>query len=244
MAGAIVALFYFWGWDSSANLAEETVVGSRSPGLGGLLGMLVILALFVMTQVSFQMSLSTDALANAGPNVFSLFANSILPRPWGDVSIVIVVVSTIGTLEASLLVVSRTLMSMSRDQVISPRFGELHPRFLTPWFGSIVMGVLSLSLFAFAVASSSLTALLTEAIDAIGIFLAAYYGLSAFACAWYYRRTFAADRTALWLKGIWPLAAGTFLVIVAIVQVATAGWRADAVTLGLLVVGIIPLAIY
>lgn len=244
MAGALVALFYFWGWDSTANVAEETVDRSRAPGLGGLLSMFVILALFVVAQASMQMNLSTPAIIQANSNVFTVFANSILPRPWGDIAIVVIIVSTIGTLEASLLVVSRTLLSMSRDRVISARFAELHPRFLTPWFGSILMGVISLVLFAFAAASSSLTALLSEAINAIGIYIAIYYGLSAFACAWYYRRTLGGDVQALLLKAVWPVAAGIFLWVVACTQLATAGWRADSITLGLLALAIVPLAVF
>jgi amino acid transporter len=244
MAGAIVALFYFWGWDVTANLAEETVDRSRAPGIAGLRGMFILLVLFVAVQVSIQMVLSTHAIENAGSNLLDAFANAILPRPWGDVAIIVVIVSTIGTLEASLLVVSRTLMSMSRDRVISARFAELNPRFQTPWFGSIVMGVISLVLFAAAAASKSITGVLNESVNAIGIYIAFYYGLSAIACARYYRSEFRNDRRALWLKGIWPVGAAVFLWIVVVAQLLTAGWRADAVTVGLLLLGIAPLVAY
>ncbi|MBV8222396.1 MAG: APC family permease, partial [Candidatus Eremiobacteraeota bacterium] len=50
-AGAIVALFYFWGWDVTANLSEETVDRSRAPGIGGLRGMFILLALFIAMQL-------------------------------------------------------------------------------------------------------------------------------------------------------------------------------------------------
>jgi amino acid transporter len=244
MAGAIVALFYFWGWDVTANLAEETVDHSRAPGVAGLQGMFILLVLFIAVQVSIQMVLPTHAIESAGSNLLDAFANAILPRPWGDIAIIVVIVSTIGTLEASLLVVSRTLMSMSRDRVISTRFAELNPRFQTPWFGSIVMGLISLALFATAAASKSITGVLNESVNAIGIYIALYYGLSAIACARYYRSEFRHDRRALWLKGIWPVSAAIFLWIVVVAQLLTAGWRADAVTVGLLLLGIVPLAAY
>ncbi len=244
MAGALVALFYFWGWDVTANLAEETVDHSRAPGIAGLQGMFILLALFIGVQVSVQMVLPVHAIQDAGSNLLDVFANAILPRPWGDIAVIVVIVSTIGTLEASLLVVSRTLMSMSRDRVISERFAELNPRYQTPWFGSIVMGVISLALFAAAAASASISQVLNESVNAIGIYIAFYYGLSAIACARYYRRSFATDRRALVLKGIWPVGAAVFLWIVVVAQLITAGWRADAVTVGLLVLGIIPLVIY
>lgn len=244
MAGALVVLFYFWGWDVTANLTEETIDRTRAPGLGGLGGMLVILGLFVVAQVSMQLTLSPRAITDSASNVLDVFANAILPRPWGDLAVVVVIVSTIGALETSLLAVSRTLLSMSRDRVISSRFAEIHPRFATPWFGSIVMGVLALALFAAAAASASLSGLLREVVNAVGVYIAIYYGLSAFACAWYYRRTLAGDIRALWLKGIWPAAAGLFLWVVAVAQLLQAGWRADSVMLGLLAIGAVPLFLY
>lgn len=244
MAGALVALFYFWGWDVSANLSEETVERSRAPGIGGMAGMLVILGLFVVAQVSIQMTLTPEQIAAANSNVLELFANAILPRPWGDIAIVVVIISTVGTLETSLLVVSRTMMSMSRDRVIEPSFATLHPRFATPWLGNIVFAVAALLLFVAAAQSPSLSATLNQSVDAIGILIAVYYGLSGFACAWYYRHAYATDVASLFLRGIWPASAATFLWVVAIYQVFLAGFSVSWVTLALLLLGFLPMAYY
>ena len=37
-AGALIAAFYYWGWDVTSNLNEETSDGRRTTGLGGLIG--------------------------------------------------------------------------------------------------------------------------------------------------------------------------------------------------------------
>jgi len=224
VAGMIITLFYFWGWDVSANLAEETKDRNRTPGVGGLVGMGIILALFILTQVSIQLSLSTADIAAANTNILERVADVILPRPWGDIAVLIVIVSTIGTLETCLLAVSRTMMSMGRDRVISTRFAELHPRFATPWFGSIAFAAIALALFAIAAVSPSVNALLIASVNAIGIQIAMYYGLSGFACAWYYRKTCVADRAAFWLRGVWPVSAAIFLWVVSIVQMTGASW--------------------
>jgi amino acid transporter len=244
MAGALVALFYFWGWDVSSNLSEETVDRNRTPGMGGIGGMVVILALFVVTQISIQMTLTPQQIVDANANVLVAFANAILPRPWGDIAILVVIISTVGTLETSLLAVSRTMMSMGRDRVIDPRFAELHPKFETPWFGSILFAALALLLFAAAAVSSGLSATLNQSVNAIGILIAVYFGLSGFASAWYYRRLYASDKRALWLRGIWPAASGAFLFVVAIDQIVDAGLKGSAVTLGLLAAGLVPMLYY
>jgi amino acid transporter len=244
MAGALVALFYFWGWDVSLNLSEETVDRHRTPGIGGLGGMFVILALFVVTQISIQMTLTPQQIVDANANVLVVFANAILPRPWGDIAILVVIISTVGTLETSLLTVSRTMMSMARDRVIEPRLAELHPRYATPWFGSILFAASALMLFAAAAIDSKLSATLNESVNAIGILIAVYFGLSGFASAWYHRTLYATDRSALWLRGIWPAAAGAFLFAVAVDQVIVSGLKASALTLALLALGIVPMLYY
>jgi amino acid transporter len=206
--------------------------------------MFVILGLFVLTQISIQMTLTPQQIVDANANVLVVFANAILPWPWGDIAILVVIISTVGTLETGLLTVSRTMLSMARDRVIDPKFAQLHPRFATPWFGSILFASLALVLFATAAANSGLSATLNQSVNVIGIFIAVYFGLSGFACAWYHRKMYPADRRALWLRGIWPAAAAVFIFVVAAVQIVEAGWRGSAFTLAMLAAGIVPMLYY
>jgi len=136
------------------------------------------------------------------------------------------------------------MLSMGRDRVLSPRFAELHPRFQTPWFGSILFAVLTLALFVAAAFSNRLSDTLNESVNAIGVLIAVYFGLGGFSSAWYHRRLYATDKRALWLRGIWPAAAGAFLLVVAVEQVINAGLLGSSVTIGLLAAGAIPLVIY
>src|SRR5579863_8119644 len=244
MAGALVSLFYFWGWDVSLNLTEETVDRNRTPGLGGLGGMIVILTLFVVTQISMQMTLTPQQIVDAGANVLVVFANAILPRPWGDIAIIVVIISTVGTLETSLLTVSRTMLAMGRDRVLDPRLAALHPRFATPWLGSILFAALALALFGAAAASARLSDTLNASVNAIGVLIAVYFGLSGLASAWYHRRLYPTDTRALVLRGIWPALAGAFLFVVAGVQLVQAGALGSGLTLALLVSGALPLLYY
>jgi len=133
---------------------------------------------------------------------------------------------------------------MGRDRVLSPRFAELHPRFQTPWFGSILFAALTLMLFVAAAFSNRLSDTLNESVNAIGVLIAVYFGLGGLTSAWYHRLMYATDKRALWLRGIWPAAAGAFLFVVAVEQVINAGAIGSTVTLGMLLVGIIPLVIY
>src|SRR4029453_5796114 len=74
-AGALIAGFYFWGWVVTANLNEETEGRGRRAGLGGLVGVLFVFALFEVYTILSNMLLTPeqiegDALGNLGAVVF------------------------------------------------------------------------------------------------------------------------------------------------------------------------------
>ena len=46
---------------------------------------------------------------------------------------------------------------------------------------------------------------------AIGLYIAFYYGLTGFACGWYYRRNLTSSARNLWMQGILPVTGGLML---------------------------------
>ena len=244
VAGALIALFFFWGWDVSANLTEETVARSRVPGVSGILGMLIILGLYVSTVVAMQLIMTPQAITAAGSDLLVTFASQAVPRPWSDLAIIVVIISTVGALETSLVQAGRTMFSMGRDRVIDERFAHLNGRFLTPWNATIAVSAVAVLLFALAATSASVNEVLQETINAIGVLIAVYYGLSGLACARYHRLVNRADSAMWWLRGAWPTVSAAFVFAVAALQLATAGLRADAVIVALLLAATIPMLYY
>jgi amino acid transporter len=243
--GALVVMFFYWGWEVTANLSEETVDRRRTPGLSGLLGMIVILALFLTSAFGVQLLMSQSAIADSASDLLVGMANAIVPGPWGAlVAGIVVVISAVGSLQTTLVSGSRTIYSMGRDRVLAPSLGELNARFLTPWNATIAVGVVSIALFGFAATSPSVNAILNESIAAIGVLVAIFYGLSAIACATYYRNEDRGDLMLTLLRRVWPVLAALFVFGVAIAQVATAGPRANTIVFGLLLAGIGPMLYY
>jgi amino acid transporter len=52
----LVALFFYFGWDVSANLAEETAGADTASGIACILGVFVIVGLFLLAQVAVQIA--------------------------------------------------------------------------------------------------------------------------------------------------------------------------------------------
>src|SRR4051794_37081226 len=117
-AGALIAAFYFWGWDVTANLNEETEGRGRRAGLGGLVGVLFVFVLFEVYTILSNMLLTPeqieeDALGNLG--------EVIVPGAGGKLLIIAVMLSTIATLETTLIQVSRSLFAWAATTPCRPR---------------------------------------------------------------------------------------------------------------------------
>ncbi len=50
-----------------------------------------------------------------------------------------------------------------------------------------------------------------DAVIAIGLYIAFYYGLTGFACVWYYRKNLTSSARNLWMQGILPLTGALIL---------------------------------
>jgi len=241
MAGMLVAVFYYFGWDVSSNVAEETEGANQTPGDSGLLGMIGIVVLFLLMQVSVQLGMTPETIEANSANLFAALGNSILPQPWGNIAILAVLLSTIGTIQTQLTQCARTLFSMGRDRVIHEKFAEIHPRFQTPWLAGLVITVLGLFLLILSSSSASVGAIMTSLISAIGVMVSFYYGMTGLACAWYYRKTLRQSRQSLFMRGIWPIASAIFLLGLALIQIPALGSRVATYTVGAIALGLLPM---
>jgi hypothetical protein len=52
---------------------------------------------------------------------------------------------------------------------------------------------------------------IADAVTAIGVWIAFYYGLTGFTCGWYYRKTLLSSARNLWMRGVLPVLGGLML---------------------------------
>jgi len=115
-----------------------------------------------------------------------------------------VVASSAASLITTFLPTSRTMLAMGTYKAFPKRFATIHPRYLTPSYATVAAGVgaaLFYSIFTFLSES-----VLTDTIYSLGIMICFYYGLTAFACIWFFRRElFSAFRTlcSSWCSRCW-----------------------------------------
>ena len=241
MAGMLVAVFYYFGWDVTSNVAEEAEGTGASGGASGVYGMVGVMAAFLIVQVAVQTGMTLEMVEQHGANLLSAFGDAVLPRPWGNLAILAVVLSTVGTIETQMTQCARLLYAMGRDGVLHPRFAEIHPRFQTPWLAGVVVWGLAIALLALSSASASVGGVMIRLISAIGVMVSLYYGLTGAACVWYYRRSLTADSRTLIMRGIWPGLSAAFLLYLGGRQTLALGSDVAALTVAALAVGLGPM---
>ena len=222
VSGVILMVFIYWGWDTAVSVNEETKDRSRIPGLAAILSTIILLVIYVLVIFSMQSfaGIGTKGtglgnLANAG-DVLSIQANAIFgTHGFGPVFyhllLLMVLSSAAASTQTTILPTARTTLSMAAYRAIPRVFAKIHPRFLTPSVSTVVMGVVSIGFYAAVNYVSNATGVFGDAVTALGLFIAFYYGLTAFACVWYYRRNLMTSTRNLFVQGILPGLGGLML---------------------------------
>jgi amino acid transporter len=97
---------------------------------------------------------------------------------------------------------------MSAHGAIPRWFARMHPRFCTPTTATLVMGAVSALFYVLLTAASK--NVLADSAASVGLLIAFYYGLTGFACVWFFRRSLRSVRDLV-TKGILPMVGATAL---------------------------------
>ena len=95
---------------------------------------------------------------------------------------------------------------MAVYEAIPARFGVVHPRYKTPGFATIIMGVTAIGFYL--ILSIISTNALADSIASLGLAVAFYYGITAIACVVYFRKTLFTNARNFFLRGLLPLLGG------------------------------------
>lgn len=244
VGAALVAAFYFWGWDVSSNLNEETKNGGRSAGAAGLIGVAIVFVLFEAFTIMTLTMLPTKQIEDNSANILSALGDVILPGVGGKILIIAVALSTIATLETTLVQVTRTLFAMGRDHTLPLAFGRVHPRWKTPTFATLTILGVSLVLFLGSNFLGSVSEIMSNAILSIGLQIAFYYTLAGVAVVVAYRRVLLHSVKNFLLIGLWPAAGAVFMAFAFFASLPSNTLIVNLLGVGLIVLGVVPLLLF
>ena len=221
-SGIILMVFIYWGWDTAVAVNEETKDKNKTPGRAAILSTFILLCTYALVIISMQSfaGIKTTGnglgnVANAG-DVLSVQGNLVFGTSgFGSflthLLLLMVLSSAAASTQTTILPTARTTLSMAVYKAIPSAFAKIHPRYLTPTVSTISMGAVSIVVYAALNYTSNGIGVIGDAVIAIGLYIAFYYGLTGFACTWYYRRNLTSSARNLWMQGILPSLGGLIL---------------------------------
>jgi amino acid transporter len=240
-SSALIVVFLYWGWDVTCNLSEETRgTPPNAAGQGGFLSIFVTIASFVAFTVAALLMFTLATASGFSDNLIYHVALAAGLGPVGGYAAALaLILSSIATLETTMLQFSRTLFAMGRDKALPGYFGQVHEKTVTPVRTMyLLLGVGLLMIFASSF-MPSIASILTDSVSAIAVQVCYYYGLAGFVCAWVYRDSLK-DSPATFLQYVlFPLLSAIALIVLGLYAISTFNLTTQIVGIGGLVVGIV-----
>ena len=211
-AGVMVALFIYWGWDTAAAVNEETRDSTEAPGRAAITSTLILIATYVLVAIAAQAIHGAQYLAQqGGEDVLATLGTDVLGSPLDKLLILAVLTSAAASTQTTILPTARTALSMGARHALPTAFARMHPRYLTPTTATLWMGGLSIAWYVvLKIVSENV---FYDAVAALGLMIAFYYGLTGYACAIYYRHRLLDSVKNFVLMGVVPFAGGVMLTL-------------------------------
>ena len=227
-ASALMVVFFYWGWDVTSNLSEETVNGGENAGNGGFSSVFITIVFYIgFTMAAIFLFSLKDAKHLTDNIIYNIAVASGLGHVGGLCASLAVILSSIATLETTMLQFSRTLFAMGRDRALPGIFGEIAQKSQTPVKAMYVLIAIGLILIWSSSLLPSVSAVIAASVNAVAIQVCYYYGLAGLVAAWSFRRALGPWRwiglclfpalSALMLIGLGLYAITTFNLITKIV---------------------------
>jgi amino acid transporter len=221
----LLAVFVYWGWDCAVSVNEETKDRARTPGRAAVASTVVLVAVFAVVAVAALVFAGPAFLTQHSGNVLGAMSTLVLGSAAGKLLILCVLTSATASTQTTIMPTARAVLAMAAHRALPRWFARMHPRYLTPTVATVVMGAASAAFFVLLTLTSK--NVLADSAAAVGLLIAFYYGLTGFACVWFFRRDLLGSVRALLLRGILPGLGGLALLGAFILSI-TSYWPASS----------------
>ena len=208
-AAIILCIFIYWGWDACLAVGEETKDPGKTPGIAAVITTLILVCTYVLVAYAIQSFAGFGDVgiglnnANNTDDVLTVLGEPVAGSIVASLLLLTVSISALSSTQTTILPTARGTLSMAVYEALPKRFASVHPKYMTPAFGTLVMGCAAL--FFYLVLTFLSENALADSVASLGLAVAFYYGVTAYACVWYFRRTLTTSVRNLFFRGIFPL---------------------------------------
>jgi amino acid transporter len=240
-SSALIVVFLYWGWDVTCNLSEETKGHPpNAAGNGGFLSIFITIASFVaFTVAALMMFTLKDASGYSDNLIYHVALAAGLGTTGGYAASLALILSSIATLETTMLQFSRTLFAMGRDRALPTIFGVVSEKTITPVRTMYLLLVLGLVLIFASSFMPTIATILGDSVAAIAVQVCYYYGLAGLVCAFAYKDSYKTSMATFVGYVLFPGLSALTLFGLGIYALTTYNLTTQIVGIGGLLIGIV-----
>jgi APA family basic amino acid/polyamine antiporter len=145
MFAAMLAAFWAYdGWNNIGYLGGEIKKPKRNIPLALFGGVIIVIVLYLAINFAFIYVMPVDEIINVANTQHSIIAIEVMRKFLGAggafLISLLIMVSTFGTTNGTILASSRIYFAMSRDNLFFKNVGKHHPKFRTPHISLLIQG--------------------------------------------------------------------------------------------------------
>jgi APA family basic amino acid/polyamine antiporter len=138
----ITVLWAYEGWQFGTYSAGEIINPQKSFPRAFFIGSLVLVGLYLFAVVAYLVALGPRA-ATASDTIAAAAATAVLGSWSGKLVAATILVSTFSSANSVMLTAPRVFFAMANDNLFFKKLAEVHPRFGTPAFAVLALGIWS-----------------------------------------------------------------------------------------------------
>jgi basic amino acid/polyamine antiporter, APA family len=145
MTGAAIVFFAYIGFDAVATVAEEAKDPQRTMPIGIITSLIVCTILYILVAAVLTGMVPINQIDVNQPlaGAFEHYG-----QRWAVALVAVGAIAGItSVLLVSLLAQPRVFFALARDGLLPKKFAQVHPKYNTPWFSTVIMGVI-IAIFA------------------------------------------------------------------------------------------------
>jgi amino acid transporter len=241
VAGFLVAVFVYGGWDGTLYVNEEVKHRRTNPGKAAILAVGLLAIIYTVSQVGFQGVISPAKLQAASENGTALVAvaQALGGGFWAKAMALSIALSVIATTGTGIVLSARIVYGMASYRALPEFLANVSRRWSTPVAASIIVGLLIIALSTIYYLATSVQNAFFDVIDVTGLLFSIFYILTALAAIVYYRRRIASSAFDFVTVGLLPLGAAGFLGWIFVKSLGEAPWSQRWSLIGIVIAGLV-----
>jgi amino acid transporter len=243
VAGFLIAVFVYGGWDGTLYVNEEVKHRRVNPGRAAIIAVALLAIIYTLAQVGFQGVVSPKRLQANSANALVYVAQALGGSFWAKAMALAIALSVIATTGTGIVLSARIAYGMASYRALPGVLGNVSRKYQTPAIASAVVGVVLIAVFWIYMLATSVQNAFYYVIDTTGLLFAIFYVLTALATIVYYRRRVFSGFWDFIILGLLPLGAAAFLAWMFVKTVQTAVASQNWSLIGIIALGVVMMII-